>query len=108
MAKNDHIGEFEELVLLAIINQSPHAYGVSITEALEQATNRKITVGALYATLDRLEQKGFIRSWLDEPTAERGGRAKKFFDIEASGENALREVEHSRRILVPKLMPAVD
>ena len=75
------LGEFEELVLLAIIKLQDNAYGTTIRETLESA-ERPTSIGALYATLDRLENKGFVSSFQGDPTQERGGRAKRFFSVE--------------------------
>lgn len=94
----DYIGELEELVLLAIIKLGTNAYGAAIHEALEDA-GRKMAIGALYTTLSRLGDKGFVDSWLGETTAERGGRAKKYFKVQAAGMRVLRETEASRRKL---------
>lgn len=99
----DYIGEFEEMVLLAIFSLKDNAYGVPIREALEEATGRTVSVGALYATLNRLEEKGLISSNPGEATPERGGRAKRYFTVEGRGLAALSEVEAARRRLVPKL-----
>jgi PadR family transcriptional regulator, regulatory protein PadR len=101
MAKkpSNYIGEFEELVLLAILSQGDNAYGVSIHEALEEATNRSITIGSLYTTLSRLEEKGLVRSWIGEPSAERGGRAKRHYKIDSSARSLLREVQAARQRL---------
>src|ERR1043165_2753131 len=98
MAKksSNYIGEFEELVLLAILSQGDNAYGVTIREALEAATGRSITIGSLYTTLSRLEEKGLVRSWVGEPTAERGGRAKRHYKVNGSGQILLKEVHASR------------
>jgi DNA-binding PadR family transcriptional regulator len=102
MAKkpSNYIGEFEELVLLAILNQGDNAYGVTIREALEEATNRSITVGSLYTTLSRLEEKGLVESWVGEPTAERGGRAKKHYKVKGSAQSLLKEVQCARQRLM--------
>src|SRR6058998_2633277 len=102
MAKktSNYIGEFEELVLLAILSQGDNAYGVTIREALEEATSRSITVGSLYTTLSRLEEKGLVQSWVGEPTAERGGRAKRHYKIKGSGQALLKEVQAARQRLV--------
>ena len=101
MKKNsNYIGEFEELVLLAILSQGDNAYGVTIREALEEATNRSITVGSLYTTLSRLEEKGLVQSWVGEPTAERGGRAKKHYKIKGAAQSLLKEVQASRQRLM--------
>src|SRR6266849_8466996 len=80
LMSEDYIGEFEELVLLAILKLAPDAYGTTIIEALDDA-GRKTSIGALYATLSRLERKGLISSWMSDPTAERGGRAKKYLKV---------------------------
>ena len=98
MAKksSNYIGEFEELVLLAILSQGDNAYGVPIREALEEATGRSITIGSLYTTLSRLEEKGLVRSWFGEPTAERGGRAKKHYQINGSAQLILKQVQAAR------------
>ena len=101
--KDSYLGEFEELVLLAILKLKDNAYGTTVRDALEEATGRSISIGALYATFDRLERKGFAKSWQGEATPERGGRAKRYFDIEPNGREALRLSEESRRNLVPKL-----
>jgi PadR family transcriptional regulator, regulatory protein PadR len=97
---SNYIGEFEELVLLAILSQGHNAYGVTIRQALEEATNRSITIGSLYTTLSRLEEKGLVRSWVGEPTAERGGRAKKHYKINGSAQGLLRDVQAARQRLI--------
>jgi PadR family transcriptional regulator, regulatory protein PadR len=102
-----NIGEFEELVLRAILKLKDEAYGVPIREVLEDATERNITVGALYTTLDRLEAKGFVTSWQGDPTPERGGRARRYFKVTGAGANALREADRIRRKLVPRLEGAL-
>ena len=101
MAKktSNYIGEFEELVLLAILSQGDNAYGVTIRQILEEATNRTITIGSLYTTLSRLEEKGLVRSWVGEPTAERGGRAKRHYKVKGSAQSLLREVQAARQQL---------
>jgi len=97
---SNYIGEFEELVLLAILSQGDNAYGVTIHEALEEATNRSITIGSLYTTLSRLEEKGLVESWIGEPTAERGGRAKRHYKVKASAQSLLKDVQAARERLV--------
>jgi DNA-binding PadR family transcriptional regulator len=92
MARHDSIGQFEQLVLTAILSLREDAYGVTIHEKVgELARPKAISLGAVYVTLDRLEDKGLIASWLSEPTAERGGRAKRCYRLEALGERALQE-----------------
>lgn len=98
----NNVGEFEELVMLAIMKLSSEAYGTAIIETLEEA-GRRTSIGALYTTLSRLEDKGLISSWMADPTPERGGRAKKYFRVEASGEAAVREAHDARRKLTPQV-----
>jgi DNA-binding PadR family transcriptional regulator len=93
------LGQFEQLVLTAILALGESAYGVTIHARIEELAARKVKLGAVYATLDRLEDKGLIASWLSEPTGERGGRARRHYRLEKNGEVALREsAEASRRI----------
>lgn len=92
MARLDSLGQFEQLVLTAILALRDDAYGVTIHSKVEELAHPKsISLGAIYVTLDRLEDKGFIVSWLSDPTHERGGRAKRCYRLEALGERALRE-----------------
>lgn len=93
------LGEFEEFVLLAIFKLGKEAYGVPIAEAIEDATGKRVSTGALYTTLSRLEEKNFISSWMGESTAERGGRAKKYFSLEAAGKDALEQSNRGRQRL---------
>ena len=96
MAKRQFLGGFELLVLLALIRLGDDAYGVPISEAIEQSSGREVSIGSVYITLDRLSEKGLVSSRLGEPTAERGGRAKTYFRITAKG---LREVRQAQRTL---------
>jgi PadR family transcriptional regulator PadR len=91
-----YIGEFEELVLLTIAALDENAYGVAIKEDIEQRTDRSISIGALHSTITRLEEKGFIKSWLGDPTQERGGRRKRYFELTNQGKVALRNVKALR------------
>lgn len=108
MAKN-FLGEFEELILLAILSLGPEkAYGVAVAEAIEMRGRKRVATGALYTALARLEGKGFIRSWTGEATAERGGRAKRYFALEAEGKKALDSSEMARQALkFGEMIPAV-
>lgn len=85
----DYLGEFEQVVLLAVVRLGKSAYGVPIRREIEERTGRQTSVGALYATLDRLESKGYLQSWFGESTAQRGGRSKRFFRLLPAGEEAL-------------------
>jgi DNA-binding PadR family transcriptional regulator len=94
------LGQFEQLVLTAILSLGENAYGVTIHAKIEELANpKKVKLGAVYATLDRLEDKKLIASWLSEPRGERGGRARRHYRLEKQGEISLREsAEASRRI----------
>jgi PadR family transcriptional regulator, regulatory protein PadR len=88
--RQDPLGSLEHIVLLAVMRLGANAYGVTIRREIDSATGRDISIGAVYATLVRLESKGLIRSYTGEPTAERGGRAKRYFRMTADGEGAVR------------------
>lgn len=90
------LGEFEELVLLTIANLHEDAYGVAILEDITTRAKRKLSIGALHSTLTRLEEKGFITSYLGEPTSERGGRRKRYFELTQSAVNALNDMKSLR------------
>src|SRR6476646_6391344 len=94
MRHRDYLGSFELMVLLAVLSLDNEAYGVPITQELEAEAGREVAVASVYAALQRLEDKGLVRSWFGEPTPERGGRAKKFFEVSARG---LREVKNTQR-----------
>ena len=84
------LGEFEQLVLIAIVRLDDDAYGATIRREIEERTDRRLSISAVYTTLDRLEQKGFVRSWIGEPTPQRGGRRRKHFALQPAGGRALR------------------
>jgi PadR family transcriptional regulator PadR len=86
---DQHLGEFEHIVLLAVLRLAENAYGVPIRHEIEKRADRKVTVGALYSTLDRLEAKGYVSSWFADPTGERGGRSRRYFRVEPPGIEAL-------------------
>ena len=92
MAKPDSLGQFEQLVLAAILARRDDAYGVSIHSKVQELVHPKtVSLGAAYVTLDRLEDKGLVSSRLTDTTPERGGRAKRCYLLEALGERALEE-----------------
>lgn len=95
----NYIGEFEELVLLTIASLGEEAYGVSIKEVIDQRTRRNISIGALHSTITRLEDKGLIKSWMGMPTAERGGRRKRHFQLTHAGKVAAHEMKNLRDAL---------
>jgi len=91
-----YIGEFEELVLLTIANLAQEAYGVAILNDICERANRKLSIGALHSTLTRLEEKGYITSYLGEPTNERGGRRKRYFELTQSAIAGLNDMKALR------------
>jgi DNA-binding PadR family transcriptional regulator len=91
VAGREHLGEFEQIVLLAVLRLGDDAYGVPIRREIEERTGRSLTVGALYRTFDRLEEKAYVTSWFSDPIPERGGRSKRYFKVEPLGMRALRE-----------------
>ena len=96
------LSELEEIVLLALIKLGSESYGVPIHQTIEDASGRFISIGSIYAALDRMERSGFVTSRMGEATSERGGRAKKFFKVEGAGMLALKEAERIRRAILPK------
>src|SRR5215470_10734105 len=90
----DGLGALEHIVLLAVMRLGQDAYGMTVRREIESTTGRDISIGAVYATLARLESKGFVKSRAGEPTAERGGRAKRYFRMTPDGEGALRNTHH--------------
>ena len=92
MAKGEHLGEFEQLILAALLIVGENAYGMTIHEQVEKLADgvRSVSLGSVYTTLDRLEQKGSVRSWFGGATEERGGRTKRYFEITGTGEKTLK------------------
>ena len=83
------LGEFEQMVLLAALQLGDHVYGVPIVEEIERRTGRSVSRAAVYVTLRRLERKGLLTSWMGEPTEERGGKARRFVQVEPEGRRLL-------------------
>jgi PadR family transcriptional regulator, regulatory protein PadR len=100
MSGRPTLGQFEQLVLTAILSLGDEAYGVTIHRGVETLmTPRRCQLGAVYATLDRMEDKGLVLSQLSEPTARRGGRSKRYFRLTADGEDSLKEAaETAKRV----------
>jgi len=99
MATRAYLGELEQIVLLALIRLGDNAYGVPIRYDIEKRTKRSLSIGALYSTLERLEEKGFVSSRTGDPTPERGGRAKRFFRAEPLGLKALRRTRDALDVM---------
>ena len=97
MNSRGHFGEWELMVILALMRLGDDAYGVPICREIEERTGREVAIGSVYATLERLEEKGLVSSDLGEPTAERGGRAKRYFRVTTNG---VREVRKTQRALM--------
>jgi PadR family transcriptional regulator PadR len=97
MSKRIYLGEFELMVMLVLIRLDEEAYGVPISTELQRITGREVALGSVYAALERLEQKGMISSTLGDPTAARGGRAKRYFHVTPRGKIA---VNRTRTALV--------
>jgi len=93
---------------MAILRLAREAYGVPIRKEIEERTGKEVTIGALYTTLDRLEAKGYISSWLGDPTPERGGRAKRYFQLEGLGEKVLKEANRVWRRMREGLEQILD
>jgi PadR family transcriptional regulator, regulatory protein PadR len=103
--KGDYLGEFEQIVLLALARLDGESYAVPIRREIEEKTGRKASLGSIYATLSRLERKGYVTSWIGEPTAERGGRSKHFFRISKDGSIALKRTRNLLLTLWDGLSP---
>ena len=95
MVSPDYLGEFEHIVVLALLRLEDGAYGVSVRQEIEARTKREVSIGAVYATLDRLEQKGYVKSRHGDPTPERGGRSKRFFRVTAKGMAAVNRTHRA-------------
>ena len=100
MPQNVSLGEFEQIVLLAILRLDDRAYGVTIRSEIAECTGRNVAPGALYTTLDRMEEKGILRSWLGEATPQRGGRPKRYFALTKSGRAALINAQRAYQNLL--------
>ena len=100
------LGEFEQLVLLAIAHLRDEAYGIPIVEEIERRTGRSVARAAVYVTLRRLEEKGFVSTWMSDPTPERGGKGRRYAKLEAEGARALREARQVAERMWGGLDPA--
>lgn len=91
MKMDRSLGSFESMILLAVLRLGEQAYGVTIRQELHLRAKKDVTIGAIYTCLERLEKKGFVESWLGEPTSARGGRAKRYYRLTAGGLKMLNE-----------------
>jgi PadR family transcriptional regulator, regulatory protein PadR len=97
------LGDFEQLVLLGVLRLDDGAYGAAIRQEIHERSGRDVSINAVYTTLDRLESKGLLRSWVGEPTAQRGGRRRKFYGLRPAGLAALRLAYHAFRSMADGL-----
>jgi DNA-binding PadR family transcriptional regulator len=97
MPRGELLGSLEHIVMLALARLGSDAYGMTVRREIERRTGRNVSIGAVYATLERLEGKGYVSSSTGEPTAERGGRAKRIFRMEADGKRALATSQEAIR-----------
>jgi PadR family transcriptional regulator len=107
MAGREHLGELEQIVLLAVLRLGDDAYGVPVRLEIERRAGRSLTVGALYRTFDRLEAKGYVASSFGDPTPERGGRSKRYFTVRPLGIRALQASRHALAAMWEGLEPLV-
>jgi DNA-binding PadR family transcriptional regulator len=103
MSSRDYLGEFEHIVVLALLRLGDQAYGVTVRQEIEARIGRDVSIGAIYATLDRLEAKGYVKSQLGEPTPERGGRSKRFFRVSAKGVAAVNRTHRALQTMTEGL-----
>lgn len=103
--RKSYIGELEEVILLVVVMLQHEAYGVAITQEIAQQLNRKISVSAVHATLHRLEDKGYVSSFMGGATAERGGRRKRYFKATMAGIRILQEIQEVRARLWSQIPP---
>ena len=97
------LGEFEQIVLLALVRLRENGYGATIRREIEKRTGRELSISAVYTTLDRLEKKGLVRSFIGGPTAARGGRRKRLYELQPAGEDALAASYRSYKGMVAGL-----
>jgi DNA-binding PadR family transcriptional regulator len=89
----DLLTELELMLLIAVLRVGESAYGVTIAREIEQTVGRSISIALVYATLDRLQDRGLVTSWMGDPTPERGGRAKRFFEVTAKGIRQIKDTQ---------------
>ncbi len=103
MGKGDFLGEFEQLVLIALIRVGEGAYGMTVRREIEERAGRDVSIGAVYATLDRLEEKGLVKSYAGEPSENRGNRGRKCFKITGTGARSLERSQQAVRSMLAGL-----
>lgn len=101
--KGTYLGEFEEIVMLAIAIKQEEAYGLAIKKELEEQTKRNISISAVHAACNRLEKKGFLTAYFGEKSEVRGGKRKKIYSISLKGQKALNAANELRQRLWNKI-----
>jgi len=96
MPRGDYLGDLEELMLLTVLRLGEKSHGGRIRDELKEAAGRIVSISTVYVTLMRLEEKGYARSWKGEPTGERGGKAKRHYEVSPEGVDALESVRQVR------------
>lgn len=107
-AKTPALGDFEQLVLLGVLRLEAEAYGAAIRQEIHARSGRDVSINAVYTTLDRLEKKGLLESWTGEPTAQRGGRRRKFYALRPAGTAAIRQAYHAFQSMADGLKARLD
>jgi len=102
------LGEFEQLVLFAVLHLAPDAYGVNVRQTIEERAGRSVSAGAIYTTLERLESRGMVASTWGEPTPERGGKRKRYYQLTAEGREALHRSWQSMRAMARGAAPKLE
>ena len=102
------LGEFEQLILFALVELEDEAYGAAIGRAIESRTGKVVTAGAIYTALDRLAARGYVTSKVGEPTAERGGRRRKYYQMQPEGALALTRSVDVIKSMSEGLLPRLD
>jgi DNA-binding PadR family transcriptional regulator len=103
MKRGELLGSLEHIILLALVRLDGDTHGMIVRREIEERTGRNISIGAVYATLERLEAKRYISSFIGEPTPQRGGRAKRLFRVDAAGKRALEVSEQTIRSMTAGL-----
>jgi|ERR1700728_2100687 PadR family transcriptional regulator, regulatory protein PadR len=103
MTGRDYLGEFEHIIVLALLRLGDRAYGVTVRREIEFRIKREVSIGAVYATLDRLETKGYVKSHRGDPTPQRGGRSKRFFRVTAKGVSAVNRTQRALQTMTEGL-----
>ena len=107
-AKTPALGDFEQLVLLGVLRLEDEAYGAAIRQEIHARSGRDVSINAVYTTLDRLEKKGLLESWTGEPTAQRGGRRRKFYALRPAGTAAIRQAYEAFQSMADGLKARLD